>query len=105
VSGNAEPVEGKTAFLEAVNAFLGSIAGFRHEIIDVWRDGDVLVTELAVHYTRLDGGPETLPCCNVFRLRDGSVAEVPQLHRHHSRLRMTPRRRQDPEALPANASG
>jgi ketosteroid isomerase-like protein len=34
-----------------------------------------LVTELDVHYTRLDGGQVTLPCCNVFRLRDGSVAE------------------------------
>jgi ketosteroid isomerase-like protein len=73
--GNAEPVEGKSAFVEAVNAFLGSVAAFRHEIIDVWRDGDVLVTELAVHYTRLDGGQVTLPCCNVFRERDGSVAE------------------------------
>jgi ketosteroid isomerase-like protein len=34
-----------------------------------------VVTQLAVHYTRLDGGEVTLPCCNVFRLRDGKVAE------------------------------
>jgi len=34
-----------------------------------------LVTELDVHYTRLDGGQVIVPCCNVFRLRDGSVAE------------------------------
>ena len=67
--------KGKTAFVEAVNAFLGSVVAFRHEIIDVWRDGDVLVTELAVHYTRLDRRQVTLPRCNVFRLRDGSVAE------------------------------
>jgi ketosteroid isomerase-like protein len=73
--GNAEAVEGKAAFVEAVEAFLGSVGSFRHEIIDVWRDGDVFVTELDVHYTRLDGGQVTLPCCNVFRLRDGSVAE------------------------------
>ena len=73
--GNADPVEGKRAFIEAVTAFLGSVADFRHEIIDVWRDGDVFVTELDVHYTRLDGGQVTLPGCNVFRLRDGAVAE------------------------------
>ena len=73
--GNPEPVEGKAAFVEAVEAFLASVASFRHEIINVWRDGDVLVTELEVHYMRLDGGQVTLPCCNVFRLRDGSVAE------------------------------
>jgi hypothetical protein len=35
----------------------------------------VFVTELEVHYTRLDGGQVTLPCCNVFRLREASVAE------------------------------
>jgi ketosteroid isomerase-like protein len=73
--GNAEPVEGKPAFVEAVNAFLGSVASFRHEIINVWHDGDVLVTELDVHYTRLDSRQVTVPCCNVFRLRDGLVAE------------------------------
>jgi ketosteroid isomerase-like protein len=73
--GNAEPVGGKAAFVEAVSAFLASVASLRHEIIDVWRDGEVFVTELAVQYTRLDGGQVTLPCCNVLRFRDGSVAE------------------------------
>ncbi len=38
-------------------------------------DGDALIAEFDVHYTRLDGGEVTLPCCNVFRLRDGLVAE------------------------------
>ena len=33
-----------------------------------------LVTD-DVHYTRLDRGQVTIPCCNVFRLRDGLVAE------------------------------
>jgi limonene-1,2-epoxide hydrolase len=72
--GNAETVTGKAAFVDAVDAFLGSVAGFRHEIINVWRDGDILVTELEVHYTRLDGRQVTIPCCNVFGLRDGLVA-------------------------------
>jgi ketosteroid isomerase-like protein len=72
--GNAETVMGKAAFVDAVSAFLGSVAGFRHEIINVWRDGDTLVTELEVHYTRLDGKQVTVPCSNVFQLRDGFVA-------------------------------
>jgi hypothetical protein len=29
--GNAEPVQGKPAFVEAVSAFLASVAGFRHD--------------------------------------------------------------------------
>ena len=73
--GNAEPVQGKPAFVEAVNAFLASVAGFRHEVLNVWSDGDALIAEFDVHYTRLDGGEVTLPCCNVLRLRDGLVSE------------------------------
>ena len=73
--GNAEMVAGKPAFVEAVNAFFGSVARVRHEVIDVWSDGDVVIAELDVHYARLDGGEVAVPCCNVFRLRDSSVAE------------------------------
>ncbi len=73
--GNAEPVEGKSAFVEAVNAFFASVAGFRHDVIDVWSAGDTLIAELEVHYTRLDGGEVSVPGCNVFRLRDGFVAD------------------------------
>jgi ketosteroid isomerase-like protein len=73
--GNAEPVQGKSAFVDAVTAFLASVAGFRHEVLNVWSDGGALIAEFDVHYTRLDGGEVTLPCCNVFRLRDGLVAE------------------------------
>jgi ketosteroid isomerase-like protein len=73
--GNAEPVQGRFAFTEAVNAFIASVADFRHEVLNVWRDGDAVIAEFDVHYTRLDGGEVTLPCCNVFRLRDGLIAE------------------------------
>jgi ketosteroid isomerase-like protein len=41
----------------------------------VYRDGDAAIVEFNVHYTRLDGAVVTLPCCNVFRLRDGLIAE------------------------------
>lgn len=73
--GNAGMVQGKSAFVAAVNAFLGSVAGFRHQVLNVWSDGDALIAEFDVHYTRLDGHEVTVPCCNVFRLRDDLVAE------------------------------
>jgi ketosteroid isomerase-like protein len=73
--GNAEPVQGKAAFVGAVNGFLSSVGAFRHEIVNVWSDADALIAEFDVHYTRLDGGEVTLPCCNVLLLRDGLVAE------------------------------
>ena len=73
--GNADVLTGKTAFVDAVNAFLGSISGVRHDILTVYRDGDAAIVEFDVHYTRHDGDVVTLPCCNVFRLRDGLIAE------------------------------
>ena len=59
--GNAEPLQGKYAFVEAINAFLASFAGCRHEVLNVWSDGDALIAEFDVHYTRLDGQEVTLP--------------------------------------------
>jgi ketosteroid isomerase-like protein len=73
--GNAETIKGKTAFVDAVKGFLASIAGVRHEILTVYEDGDAAIVEFDVHYTRLDGDVVTLPCCNVFRVRDGLIAE------------------------------
>src|SRR4051794_40683688 len=73
--GNAEPVEGKPAFCEAVEAFIASVGSFRHEVLHVWSDGHALVVDFDVHYTRLDGGQVTVPCCNVLRLRGGLVCE------------------------------
>jgi ketosteroid isomerase-like protein len=73
--GNALPIQGKPAFVDAVNAFLGSIAAVRHEIVTVYTDGDAAIVEFDVHYTRQDGDVVILPCCNVFRLRDGHIAE------------------------------
>jgi ketosteroid isomerase-like protein len=73
--GNADIVNGKAEFVEALSAFFISVASFRHTVTNVWSDVDAVIAELKVHYTRLDGTELTLPCCNVFRLRGGAVAD------------------------------
>jgi ketosteroid isomerase-like protein len=73
--GNAEMIQGKAAFVDAVSAFLGSVAAVRHEILSVFTDRDAAIVEFDVHYTRHDNHVVTLPCCNVFQLRDGLIAE------------------------------
>jgi ketosteroid isomerase-like protein len=73
--GNMETVHGNVAFVEAVNAFFASVGGVHHEILHVYDDRDIAVVEFDVHYKRLDGEVVALPCCNVFRLRDGLIAE------------------------------
>jgi limonene-1,2-epoxide hydrolase len=57
-----------------VQAFLGSIAAIHHELLDVWEVHDeTVITTMNVRYERLDGRETTLPCCNVFRVRDGLI--------------------------------
>jgi ketosteroid isomerase-like protein len=73
--GNADVVNGKAEFVQALQAFVVSVASFRHTVTNVWSDVDAVIAELRVHYTRLDGTEVMLPCCNVFRLRDGAVAD------------------------------
>jgi ketosteroid isomerase-like protein len=73
--GNAPVVEGNAAFVRSLETFVASVASFGHAMTEIWSDRDALIAELAVHYTRLDGQEMTLPCCNVFRLRDGLVAD------------------------------
>lgn len=73
--GNSPVVVGKAAFVESLEAFVASVASFDHTVTSLWTDREALIAELQVHYTRLDGRELTLPCCNVFRLRDGLVAD------------------------------
>jgi hypothetical protein len=44
--GNAQPVQGKSAFVEAVTSFIASVGGFRHQMLSVWSDGNVLIAEV-----------------------------------------------------------
>ena len=76
--GNRPPINGKQAFKDLFAQVGGSIAGLSHELQDVWtasEDAAIRVVRMTVHYTRLDGEVVSLPCCNVFRLRDGAIAE------------------------------
>jgi ketosteroid isomerase-like protein len=73
--GNTPTVNGKAGFVESLQVFFTSVANVRHTVTHVSSDMDAVIAELRVHYTRLDGAELTLPCCNVFRTRDGAVTD------------------------------
>jgi ketosteroid isomerase-like protein len=74
--GNNEPVVGKVAYEAMSTQFYASLKSLRHEIHSLWTvEDDVVITEMTVHYERLDGQQLSLPCANIFRLRDGLVAD------------------------------
>jgi ketosteroid isomerase-like protein len=73
--GNSDPIEGRDAFQTSGEQFAASIGSIQHEITYIETFEDVVVVEMQVHYTRLDAKQLTLPCCNVFRIRDGLIAD------------------------------
>ena len=78
VFGNQAAVHGRPDVEKTMVEFLGALGGIRHEITGLWQaDGepDTVIARMTVHYTRLDGSKIDLPCCNLFRLRDGLVAD------------------------------
>jgi ketosteroid isomerase-like protein len=78
VFGNFEPLVGAVAFAQLFQQFTSSLQAVLHEIHHIWpaaNDLDVLVASMTAHYTRTDGKRVSLPCCNVFRMRGGLIAE------------------------------
>jgi ketosteroid isomerase-like protein len=74
--GNADPTHTRSELLAAAESFRASIAGIRHDIVDIWEiDDGTVVAIMDVHYRRFDGRELNLPCCNVFRVRDGLVRD------------------------------
>ena len=74
--GSDEPTIGKEAMLSGAEAFFASIASIRHDIGALWTVGpDAVITEMTVHYERLDGSRLSLPCTDIFYLRDGLIAD------------------------------
>jgi len=74
--GNADPTNTQSDLLAASRSLHDALAGLRHNILELWEvDERTVIVLMDVHYKRLDGRELTLPCCNVFRLRDGVVGE------------------------------
>jgi ketosteroid isomerase-like protein len=76
--GNNPTLQGRGEVEGTMRDFLANIAGIRHELTGLWQiasNHDIVVAEMTVHYSRLDGTSVSLPCCNVFRTHDGAIAD------------------------------
>jgi 2-polyprenyl-6-methoxyphenol hydroxylase-like FAD-dependent oxidoreductase/ketosteroid isomerase-like protein len=76
--GSAEPTIGRAAVAANAAAMADAIASLSHDILAVWTTGEpdpAVICEMAVTYRRHDGTRLTLPCANIFRLRDGRIAD------------------------------
>jgi limonene-1,2-epoxide hydrolase len=71
---SAPPVRGHAGIREAVDGFFSSIAGLSHKLQRLVADGNAVVCEGEVTYTRHDGSTITLPFCNVFEVQGGLIS-------------------------------
>jgi ketosteroid isomerase-like protein len=76
--GSAHPTVGRPDFAANAAAMATLIASLSHELLAVWTTAapdPAVICEMAVTYRRHDGSQLTLPCANVFRLREGRIAD------------------------------
>ena len=70
---NSPVIRGRDAVISAERAFLTTIAGHTHTIVDVFHDGDTTFLEAVVTYTRLDGTTLDVPCATLLHRRGALV--------------------------------
>ena len=72
---NWPAAEGPEAAEQAVANFFAGIDGIAHEIQGVWESGDTVIVRLGVTYDRKDGTSITLPCANIWQLKDNKISD------------------------------
>lgn len=69
---NNEPMTGPDEIEAGVKAFLSTIRGLRHTVVNEWIHGADTVVELSVDYDRLDGREVTIPVVSIWHVDDTS---------------------------------
>jgi len=72
--GSMPPVQGREAIRAAVDGFYASIAALKHVLHRRVTEGNAVVYEGEVTYTRHDGSDITLPFANVYEVDDGLIS-------------------------------
>jgi ketosteroid isomerase-like protein len=75
VFGNAKPVFGRAASADASKAFMATIAGIKHDLADVWKVDDNIISRMTVTYTRKDGKKMSFPAVTIWRVEGKQIAD------------------------------
>jgi ketosteroid isomerase-like protein len=75
VFGNAKPVVGRAAGAEASKQFMAKIAGIKHDLDDVWRVNDDIISRIKVTYTRKDGKKMSFPAVTIWHVEGKQIAD------------------------------
>lgn len=72
---NAAPLKGKEDVLAANKAFFASIGSMSHRIDNVWAQGDNLICNGQVTYTRLDDSRFSAPFATILTVKDRWITD------------------------------
>ena len=72
--GSSPAVKGHAEIRAAVEGFFASFAALKHDLQRLVADGNAVVCEGDVTYTRHDSSTITLPFANVFEVDDGLIS-------------------------------
>lgn len=74
--GNFPVVFGKQGIRDSSAGFLQNFKTLKHNVLAMWEEGNVVIVQLEVTYTRHDNKVFTLPCCNIIKMKDNLVQEM-----------------------------
>jgi ketosteroid isomerase-like protein len=76
VFANGEPMVGREAVVAGNTAFMSTIKGLRHRLLNEWRVGATTIAETEVTYSRVDGKDVSLPAVSIWSTReDGLIVD------------------------------
>jgi len=73
---NQPAVHGRVALAQAAAFFRSRVQRVEHRLLALWCIEDRVVCELEATYTRSDEQIVTIPCLDLFTIRDGKIAAL-----------------------------
>jgi ketosteroid isomerase-like protein len=73
---NFPVVYGPQGIRDSSQPFLDKVKAVYHDIRAIWEQGDTVICQMDVTYTRHDGKIYTLPCCDTIRFAGDKVQEL-----------------------------
>lgn len=74
--GNADAVSGRKGIHDAVANFFPLIKALDHDIQGTWEQGNLLLVEMNVIYTRQDDKVVTIPVADTFRFEGSLIKDM-----------------------------
>lgn len=72
---NGDPLIGREAVRESLIEFFKNFQSLRHDINEIWINGDTVICEQTVTYTKHDGSKVSPPCVNILKFKDDLIYE------------------------------